>query len=142
MNLREKILNRTEVMPSGCWEWQGSVRANGYGQIRNPDTGRPVSVHRVVANAGHGDVVLHLCDNRKCCNPEHLKLGTQADNLSDMANKGRGRKGLKLTDEDVLEISKSTDTGVNLAKAYNVSPATISLIRNRRTYGRLWRKRN
>lgn len=142
MSLQEKILKRIEVTSSGCWEWQGSVKSSGYGQIRNPETGRPVYVHRVMANAAQGDVVLHSCDNRKCCNPNHLSLGTQAENLADMASKGRGRKGHKLSDCDVLTIMSSSKKGYELAEEFGVSPATISMIRKGRTYGRLRSKRN
>lgn len=139
MNLREKILSNVEVTESGCWEWQGSVKDNGYGQVRNPETGRPAYCHRVVAGAPKGSVVLHSCDNRRCCNPSHLTVGTQKENLQDMSRKGRGRRGLKLSDEDVLEIMRSAESGNLLAKTYGVSPATISTIRNGRSYGRLRR---
>lgn len=139
MKLREKILSNVEVTESGCWEWKGSTKSNGYGQVRNPATGKPVYCHRVVVGAPEGSVVLHSCDNRRCCNPSHLIVGTQKDNLQDMSRKGRGRRGSKLSDEDVLEIIKSTKSGSALAKSYGVSPATISMIRNGRTYGRLRR---
>lgn len=83
-----------------CWEWQASFRKDGYGQIwSDPD---PVSKkksllssHRVAWEIYHdtpvpeGMVLLHSCDNPKCCNPRHLTASTQAANMRDMRRKGR-----------------------------------------------------
>jgi hypothetical protein len=86
---------------SECWEWQGYRMPNGYGQIgsggdANRD-GRNLLAHRVSWELHHGEsvpegkVVRHyVCDNPRCVNPAHLRLGTQADNIADMKAKGRG----------------------------------------------------
>ena len=88
-----------------------------------------------------GLVVRHKCDNPLCINPKHLELGTPADNNSDM--KIRGRAALqygqlngysKLDDSDVVEILKSKEKQGSLAKRYNVSDATISLIKNNKSW--------
>jgi hypothetical protein len=94
----------------GCWEWQGSLNKTGYGitQIDN----RKVLVHRAVYAAIYDDFdpllfVLHHCDNPPCFRPDHLFLGTQADNMQDMSAKGRGsRRWLKVTDAQVEEIRR------------------------------------
>ncbi len=82
--------------PDACWPWTRSkIRDGGYGQIgRGGHDGGIVLTHRLAWEIANGPVpdgmrVLHECDNPPCCNPKHLFLGTQADNLRDMTAKGR-----------------------------------------------------
>lgn len=104
-------------------------------------------VHRFVYEREHGKisrgkVVRHKCDNRRCVNPEHLELGTQADNMRDMVERGRSTRGskkwsAKLTEDDVREIRKrlaAGDLGSDLAKVYGVNPTTIRDIKAGRTW--------
>ncbi len=112
---------RYVIAASGCWEWQGeSLR--GYGLCDPKHYGvedgwikangqRRALAHRVsyIQNVGHipeGLVVRHKCDNPPCVNPDHLELGTRADNQRDMQERNRGRgpaltckRGHDLTDE-------------------------------------------
>jgi hypothetical protein len=80
----------------GCWLWEGAI-IRGYGRIRNPGAWNTYSfVHRLAWEEANGPIpdglhVLHRCDVTSCCNPDHLFLGTQLDNNSDMFAKGRGR---------------------------------------------------
>lgn len=78
----------------GCLEFQGFLNNRGYGQIGV--NGGLMYAHRVAWIAAHGSIpsglfVCHTCDNRRCCNVEHLFLGTQLDNMQDMIQKGRDR---------------------------------------------------
>jgi hypothetical protein len=79
-----------------CIEWDKSRSPKGYGRVKYK--GKMRYAHRVAWIKRYGYVpegmhVLHRCDNPPCINIEHLFLGTQADNMKDMAGKGRGRNG-------------------------------------------------
>lgn len=77
-----------------CWEWQGAKRPDGYGNV-NTRSNRVDYAHRIAWMLAHGDpgdlLVLHACDNRLCCNPNHLFIGTYLDNNRDCIAKGRGQ---------------------------------------------------
>jgi endogenous inhibitor of DNA gyrase (YacG/DUF329 family) len=88
----------TRVDQSGgvdaCWPWTGPVTKWGYGRATRAH--RTHNAHRLAYEATHGpvatgQVVMHTCDNRLCCNPAHLKAGTQRENMIDMHSKGRSR---------------------------------------------------
>lgn len=82
-----------------CWFWLGARDRDGYGQFH--PTGRPgvmVKAHRfayelTVGRIPVGFLVCHHCDNPPCVRPDHLFAGTNRDNLSDMARKGRSTRG-------------------------------------------------
>jgi len=76
------------VGAGACWEWEGSRFPSGYGRLKR------MRAHRAVWEAVYGPIpaglcVLHRCDNPPCVRPDHLRLGTQADNMRDRASKGR-----------------------------------------------------
>jgi hypothetical protein len=82
----------------GCKEWTGHTIRTGHGQVRF--MGRLELSHRISYRLSVGEIpdglcVCHECDNPPCCNPEHLFLGTQLDNMRDCARKGRARGGVK-----------------------------------------------
>ena len=84
---------RRRETASGCWEWLGSRKPKGYGQLSNGQ-GRVLYVHRVAYELLHGPIaadeqVLHRCDNPPCFAPAHLFAGSAADNTHDMMAKGR-----------------------------------------------------
>lgn len=95
--------------------------------------------HRVVVNAPKGLVVMHTCDNKSCVNPDHLKLGTSAENSLDMVNKGRQCKGeqshfAKLTESDVIQIRKAEGSLRTIAKQFNISHVNVGDIRRRKIW--------
>jgi len=129
--------------PDECWEWQAVMIPNGYGQFWHQ--GKMRNSHRIAleflgATIPDGFVVMHSCDNRKCCNPRHLSIGVQARNIDDMVRKNRGAKGSQhgcaiLTEADVIAILKRDENAAQAAIKYGVSRATINEIRQ----GLSWR---
>ena len=131
----------------GCWEWLSYKDNNGYGRINYG--GKPFLAHRLSYMLKYGDipagkVVCHRCDNPGCTNPDHLFLGTQADNVEDMHAKGRATKrGLKgsahhqarISEDDVRAIRGSGMSGAELAEKYGMSRTNIYDILN----GKTWR---
>lgn len=120
------------VQPAGeCLRWLGRIQPNGYGQFRLE--GKAQYAHRASYKLFKGDisaseVILHTCDNRWCVNPAHLVKGTQAENLIDMARKGRSGL-LKLTNDEVINIRQDHRKTRDIAEQYNVSMSTIQKIR-------------
>ena len=79
--------------PWECWEWEGPVNRSGYGLFSLD--GDQAMAHRMAWWLGVGEVfiggnICHHCDNPGCCNPAHLFMGTQKQNVLDMIDKGRG----------------------------------------------------
>lgn len=139
----------------GCWLWTASLDGSGYGRIQR--IGAVTGAHRVSWELHYGPIpsgmsVLHKCDVRNCVRPDHLFLGTNADNMRDMREKGRShaprpqppgtrageRNGRsKLTPEQVHEIRRRypDSTLTALADEYGVVFSTIHRI----VAGRGWR---
>lgn len=129
-----------------CWEWRGGHNSRGYGMFRI--FGKQKRAHRLAWEFTHGPIpaamlVLHRCDNPPCCNPEHLFLGTNDDNVRDKVAKSRQARGdrfpqAKLTEEDVVNIRGLANVGVTqraIAKDKHVSRSLIEQVVNRK----IWR---
>jgi hypothetical protein len=151
--LEDKLVERTKKKEGGCWEWTGCRNRCGYGLIGHVVKGKKkvLLAHRVAFAFYVGEIpekmcVCHTCDNPSCVNPEHLWLGTHAENMRDKSLKGRlgGLKGekhprAKLSRELVKEIRFLYATGEfshnGLAETFKVSKAAVYYI----TTGKTWK---
>jgi hypothetical protein len=112
-----------------CWEWAAYKNKKGYGQIKIQ--GKVLGAHRVswllaVGEIEAGLCVLHTCDNPKCVRPDHLFLGTNADNVDDKYKKGRAfcvtkfntacKNGHLYTPENTLKKAFTTRSGRRMGR--------------------------
>lgn len=154
--------------PDACWPWTLSLDTGGYGSVKRG--GRTQRAHRVAwvlvrdeiprGSGHHGICVCHSCDNRRCCNPAHMFLGTHAENVADREAKGRNRPprgdangarlhpetrargevngGAKITEADVRALRAHYRTGatqVTLGAMFGLSQTQVSRIVRRETWG-------
>lgn len=120
-----------EEKSSGCLEWTGSTTRDGYGKVKIKQ--KVYGAHRIAFLIHNRCLpkdkeIMHKCDNKLCCNPEHLVAGTHKDNMQDMIKKGRQgkvkNKIIKLTIEKVTEIRRLSDEGLSkhkIASRFNIS---------------------
>ncbi len=120
----------------GCWIWTGTVTEYGYGTI---GSGRKspaqVRAHRVAYELFKGPIqnglhVCHTCDNRRCVNPDHLFLGTIADNTADMVAKRRHSFGerhsrARLSPDDVSAIRAASGSATEVAAKFGIKRCTV-----------------
>jgi hypothetical protein len=131
-----------------CWNWTAAKYMTGYGHFSYGGSGKPA--HRVSYELHNGPIpvgflVCHRCDNRACINPDHLFLGTPADNTADMMSKKRNRhpRGPDagraiLTEADVLAIRSDTkSTQKALGEQFGIGPRQIGYIRARKSWAHL-----
>lgn len=91
----ERFWSRVDLTQPDCWEWTGPRLPLGYGRVHFRS--QATYAHRVAWELTRGRTVpkdmciCHTCDNPACCRPDHLFLGTHANNIRDRDQKGRGR---------------------------------------------------
>ena len=155
----ESVWARIDVRgPDECWEWTGARNGTGYGTVTI--SGKTYTAHRVAAYSrglvgtpaaptdrrGSG-FVLHQCDNRLCCNPAHMRVGTYAENQREAyarsrrtAFKGATHANAKLTPAVAEFVRDAYATGLfsqsTLGALCGVSQRCISLVTRGETYAR------
>ena len=142
----ERLSRHLATTDSGCLEWTRATNNHGYGNIKI--NSKWYGTHRLAYMLWCGPIpdgmcVCHRCDNRRCCNPEHLFCGTPADNVADAIAKGRARPNMligeaarKLTDMQVNEIVQrhlSGESQKSLGAEFQVSPSYVCHIVNGKT---------
>lgn len=143
----DRVWTHAKVLDNGCVVFNGHKNDDGYGRITRD--GKLVYVHREVYKAVNPDeeitgVIMHICDTPNCINWEHLRHGTQADNIADMVAKGRrvtvkgsSQPDAKLKEEDIPKIRLLLRNGYScgmIARQYNVSDTAIRLIHVGKTW--------
>lgn len=144
--------------PESCWIWTSAKAPSGYGAFSIPG-GKVVRAHRLayellVGPIPSGLFLLHACDNPSCCNPAHLRPGTQKANMEEASKRGRSSFGernhlhrhpenspaRKLNAEQVTEIRRRSDEGEQravLAREFGVSATAVFYIAIRRNWAHL-----
>jgi len=157
------VISSIEKKSNGCWEWIKAKNPSGYGIFKNLDDRnqsignkmRIILSHRAsyIIHKGEipkGKFVCHSCDNRSCCNPDHLWIGSPKDNARDALKKGRLhldgltfqlKKGCKSPaaklESHISEIRKriaNSERIVEIAESYQVSPQAIYSIKHGKTW--------
>ncbi len=166
--IERRLLDRLVRASSGCWIWTGSKNEKGYGKIGvwNANSDSATYTHRLSYTLFCGLIpdgmfVCHRCDNPACCNPVHLFIGTNEDNVRDMVSKERNSKGeshylrrnpdrilkgeriasAKLTERLVREIVRRSESGesqADISRDTGMSRASVCLIVNRKVWRHLW----
>ena len=141
----------TQGAKDDCWLWKGYRNDRGYGCLYvGGHKGHIVHSNRLAWELHFGPIpdgmgVLHRCDNPPCCNPHHLFLGTDADNVADKVKKSRQARGehngqATLTTEIVLRIRKLHADGTRpaaIARLLKIPDGTIRAIINRTRWGHI-----
>ena len=128
--LQNRLLKKASVSESGCWEWHGKIMHKGYGvlSVNNKETRAHRASYEVFVGAiPDGMVIMHMCDNRRCINPDHLKPGTHKQNVQDAVAKGRmgiGRPAKingDLYSGSMAEAAKRLSVSVSTVRRYRLA---------------------
>jgi hypothetical protein len=153
-NMRTSDIQRFQAkfrVTPGCWIWAASSTKNGYGQFALDGT--MTGAHRAsyllhVGPIPEGAHVLHICDNKQCVNPAHLRAGTHKQNMQEASERDRFAirktmyKGIdnprsKLTEDQVRSIRNDPRDTREIAAHYGLCRTYIYEIRRRLKWGHL-----
>lgn len=130
---------QVDTTGDGCWPWQGCRHPYGYGRLHWKEQGT-LYAHRVAWELAYGPIpegkqVLHKCDSPPCCRPDHLFLGTAADNIHDRDMKGRGIAGLMPRNiRDIRTRCAAGESPKTIAQAHGIHESTVRNIHSRKTW--------
>jgi hypothetical protein len=129
---------------TGCWNWQGTLTTKGYGTFHV--NYKEIKAHRFAYEYFVGPLddklmICHECENKKCCNPDHLRQDTNKSNMIDMVYAGNQKHQI-LSVEEVISIKKELKNYYrgqvkDLAHFYKVNPATITAIKTGRSWAHI-----
>lgn len=130
----------------GCWMWIGTTGTDRYGVFvinRKPHRSSRLMWEIRYGEIPSGFCVCHACDNPRCCNPAHLFLGTQGDNIKDKVDKKRQAMGESsgraiLTESDVIEIFRLRHIGLThkeISKVFDIDRSHVGDI----LHSKCWR---
>lgn len=127
---------------NGCIEWKKCLNKFGYGVFIRKK--KYYYAHRYFYEKKNGKIpnkmcALHKCDNRKCINPDHIFIGTRADNCRDMGDKRRSPSGIKnhmskITEKQALKIRSDPRIYKEISIEYQICQATVSNIKTKKTW--------
>ena len=143
--MRNRFWSKVDCVPGCCWEFKGHVHSiYGYGYFQH--NYKRYRAHRLAytltkGSIPPGQIVRHKCDNPCCCNPDHLELGTHADNNRDTRERGRfttvrgtSTSNCTLSEEQVLEIYSANGTHASIGLKYGVSKQQVQRIKARKSW--------
>ena len=134
--IKSRLLAKREIA-GDCWLWTGAHLETGYGHMWHPGEKKVRRVPRLAYEAWNGPLpdgrhVMHTCDTPACFNPEHLVLGSRADNMVDASTKGRlGRPTRdKLTEEQVIAVAADSRSLRVIGREYGISGSHVHAIKH------------
>jgi hypothetical protein len=146
LTVEQRFEQKFEVCKeTGCWNWTACINKGGYGKVAHKF--KNITSHRASYDIYNGPIpksmhVLHKCDNRKCVNPEHLFLGTNAENVADKMQKGRHnvipKKMTRKRLEDMYTLRAAGATQKEIGEILGVADRNINIWMNPDNPARPW----